>query len=287
MISCNQVTRAAHRWLKRLRSRPAQTSVGGFGKHPRQEDFIRDWPLKTPGLRTVADTLTSAISFNIDSGLWDDVPAASRLPFGHLFVYEHEDEVVYGRLYASRDAAGRHDVALALLASVMGGSGSRFETWTVLDRLDRLHASIRDQDPDVAVLDMAAAETTLDAAFKQGPPPGLDDLPRPRNETWGDLRSEIETASGRLVTRCLPDEEGQPIAIIHRWQQRLREICDLSQPRWVFVSDSGSQAHVILGAQVTAESLFFLRCSHDGALPQRQTVAAVPEPPKASEPLDD
>lgn len=81
-----------------------------FGKHPGWDDHMEDLGLITQRLVDVRRTLyAEGIAGNIDSGAWEKLNADAKIArFDHAFVWRFETaDIVYGRLWASRDARGR------------------------------------------------------------------------------------------------------------------------------------------------------------------------------------
>jgi hypothetical protein len=83
--------------------------VAAFGKHPGWDDHIDDIGLVTPELVAFKRLLYfEGVGTNIDSGRWESLSAAQRLPgFGHAFLVCGGGRVLVGRLWASKDRQGR------------------------------------------------------------------------------------------------------------------------------------------------------------------------------------
>ncbi|HEX8876007.1 MAG TPA: hypothetical protein VF777_04615 [Phycisphaerales bacterium] len=81
-----------------------------FGKHPGWDDHMEDLGLVTQRLVDVRRALyAEGIAGNIDSGAWEKLSHEAKIArFDHALVWRFGgSELVYGRLWASRDARGR------------------------------------------------------------------------------------------------------------------------------------------------------------------------------------
>lgn len=108
--------------MARKSDKPLSLNLGAFGKHPGWDDHIDDLGLETDRLVEVRRRLyAEGISSNVDSGAWDKLEDGARLPvFEHLILWLTPDEVCLGRLWSSRDAKGRTQYPMALVAEGVG-----------------------------------------------------------------------------------------------------------------------------------------------------------------------
>lgn len=103
--------------------------VGVFGKHPGWDDHIDDIGLETDRLVAVKRLLYSeGIGGNIDAGAWEKLDEAQRLSaFGHEIVWRLGEDLIVGRLWASRDGKGRTRYPMAVVAQCVNVPGAMVE----------------------------------------------------------------------------------------------------------------------------------------------------------------
>ena len=86
-----------------------EATVCTFGKHPGWNDHMERFGLNNAVLVSFHRSLyQEGISFNI--GSWDTFEAESgvqTLRFNHDFVWHHNDDIIMGRMWYSKDGKGR------------------------------------------------------------------------------------------------------------------------------------------------------------------------------------
>ncbi len=167
--------------MARKSDKPLSLNFGAFGKHPAWDDHIDDLGLETDRLVEVRRRLyAEGISANVDSGAWDKLEDGARLPvFEHSILWLWGEEVCFGRIWSSRDAKGRTQYPMALVAEGVGVDPA-WLVRTAGPRLERGRSScaeIGEQDKVREAIDQIRA----------------------------DLRSELAAAGDQAADRWEPD----------------------------------------------------------------------------------
>lgn len=94
----------------------ARLTLVAFGKHPAWDDHMDDIGLDTDFLVAAKRLLyIRGIRENIETGTWATLEEnGSAIPFGHRFVWRHEQQILAGGLWSSRDGRGRQNYPLFL-----------------------------------------------------------------------------------------------------------------------------------------------------------------------------
>jgi hypothetical protein len=128
----------ASTFLSRPSGKSSQRGAGlaAFGKHPGWDDHIQDQGLENDKLVEIRRLLyTEGVGPNIDSGAWDRLDDAQRLPgFAHVFAWFTGDGLFIGRLWSSVDGKGRSKYPMIVVAQVSGVSAA----WALREILPRL-----------------------------------------------------------------------------------------------------------------------------------------------------
>lgn len=137
-----------------LRRRPPHDGpllhLGAFGKHPGWDDHIEaDTRVPDLGLNTVSLSLAKTILYaqgiagQVESGHWERLEPEQRLDtFGHVFVWQRHQQLLFGRMWSSTDGKGRSKYPMVVAAH---GVGVPLE-WVVevgLRHLERLQQTCR------------------------------------------------------------------------------------------------------------------------------------------------
>lgn len=113
--------------------------LAAFGKHPGWDDHIEDIGMATQSLVAAKQLLyLEGIGGQIDSGAWESIPAAQRLPqFDHLLVWQRCGQLLLGRLWTSSDGKGRTRYPMVLCAHA-GGLPLEWAALHMVAELERL-----------------------------------------------------------------------------------------------------------------------------------------------------
>ncbi len=97
------LSQGAHATADRL------VSVAVFGKHPGWDDHIEDIGIDTERLIQLRQVLyVQGVGGNIDSGAWERADKGAPLgAFHHVLCWHHPEDVIFGRLWSSKDGKGR------------------------------------------------------------------------------------------------------------------------------------------------------------------------------------
>lgn len=176
--------------------------LAAFGKHPGWDDHIDDLGLESERLTNVKRVLYSeGIAGNIETGSWDKLDEAARLPgFAHALVWLSGPDVFVGRIWSSRDGKGRTKYPMCLVAQATNVDPSAFVP-AALDRLARAEegcASAATAAEVKAITDRARREMR-DAA--EGMPKGDPEYWRAEGALLADIADRPELATD--ATRAL------------------------------------------------------------------------------------
>lgn len=127
--------------------REARAHACAFGKHPAWDDHIEDIGLDHDRLVWIKRVLYSeGIAGNIDSGAWEKIDEAKRLPaFNHRFFWRAPEGLLVGRFWSSRDGKGRTKYPMVACAWVEGVP----EAWAVeqiSSRLEKFEQTVKQTD---------------------------------------------------------------------------------------------------------------------------------------------
>lgn len=130
------LTKKVHGWLGSPGAPTPQVSLAAFGKHPGWNDHIEDLGLDTEALVQARRVLYSeGLGGNIESGAWDKLEEAQRLPgFGHIVLWRRGWDLLLARLWSSSDGKGRSRYPMILCAHCSAIPMS----WAVAEILPRL-----------------------------------------------------------------------------------------------------------------------------------------------------
>ena len=282
------------------RARGPGVFLGAFGKHPGWEDHMDDLGLETDSLVLAKRALyTEGIGGLLDSGAWERLPEADRLPyFWHAFLWwRGETRGLLGRMWSSTDGKGRERYPMMVVLQAENVS----DGWLLgaaLDGLEALESACRATENAREVreaLDAARGEcrrgATRAAEQETSPwlPPwpaawadGADDTPggereaslrtlyRAGNELVGFAVGGDGPGSGEAASRArtlrLPAWAGErPAVCLGRWRRVFGELLDPEVPALLLLPLEGDWADLIVG-EPAGDSLFGLRAG-PAALP--------------------
>jgi hypothetical protein len=145
-----------------------------FGKHPGWDDHIDEIGLETDLLVRLKRVLyTEGLAGNIDSGAWDKLEEAKRLPgYDHAFYWRTPEGWLIGRMWSSVDGKGRTKYPM-IVAGMLSGVSLRTAMEQIAPRLETLKSQCLAAKDKVAVrMAVEACKTGLDetAALLAGNP---------------------------------------------------------------------------------------------------------------------
>src|SRR5947208_1607751 len=114
--------------------------LGAFGKHPGWDDYMDDLGLETESLVAARQVLyVDGIGGNLNTGTWDKMEEAARIPIDHRFVWVRENQILVGKMWDSRDGKGRARYPMVVCAHC-AGAWWRTALDAISPRLDQLQA---------------------------------------------------------------------------------------------------------------------------------------------------
>lgn len=115
--------------------------LAALGKHPAWDDHM-ELGLESDALVRVRRQLyVEGIGAAIDGGAWDKLAPDEALPaFGHVFLWRFDQELVVGRMWASKDGKGRSKYPM-LACFHAGGVGAGWALRELGPRLERIEAA--------------------------------------------------------------------------------------------------------------------------------------------------
>jgi len=93
--------------------------LAAFGKHPAWADHFGPLGSLTEVLDHVMSLLERAVRENVNKGTWEAKPQQT-IPFGHLFLWRREQDIVAGRMWYSMDTGGRDKFPMTVCAHAQG-----------------------------------------------------------------------------------------------------------------------------------------------------------------------
>jgi hypothetical protein len=152
-------------------SRAAKVHVAAFGKHPGWDDHIEEIGLDcAPMVKAKRVLYGECIGGCIDSGEWEKLDEARRIPFRHEFLWRLPEGYLIGRMWSSRDAKGRAKYPMVVCAFIENAPLS----WAVAQVLPRL-AAVEKQCTETSSAELVryavgACQRDLEQAVAQAPP---------------------------------------------------------------------------------------------------------------------
>src|SRR5688572_13318798 len=95
--------------------------LGAFGKHPGWDDHIDDIGLETESL-VAAKQLLYVQGIGGQIGAWEKLDAGAQIPFRHVFVWQRDQQLLVGRMWASSDGKKRTRYPMVVCAHCIGVS---------------------------------------------------------------------------------------------------------------------------------------------------------------------
>ncbi len=160
-------------WLGGNKSSSTELDVhlAAFGKHPGWDDHLPGIGLNTELLARIKQFLyVNGIGGQIDSGGWEKLDAAKRLPgFEHIFLGLFGSQVVLGCFWSSSDRLGRakYPMVLCLQLNKFSPAGIYQVGWPILETLKNQCRQLKTQEEVNGACARALAE--LQAVAQRSP----------------------------------------------------------------------------------------------------------------------
>lgn len=144
-------------WIK---TGKPQLFLAALGKHPAWDDHMEVGLESEALVRVRRQLYVEGIGAAIDSGAWDKLAPDEVLPaFGHTFLWRFDQELVVGRMWASKDGKGRARYPM-LACFHATGVGAGWALRELSPRLERLEAACAAATTQQGVEEAIATERT-------------------------------------------------------------------------------------------------------------------------------